>query len=102
MICNYEPPRLRHRAPECTPDYREYGAEQLDGGFTLYYTNHHWFPVVWLIKLTPKEPSEGATLKARMLEQFYIDGCGHYDFVERNGLRVAKAISEEAELAYGR
>lgn len=102
QVSGYVAQRPLHPKSEIHPGHEEYGPERLDGRFILYYTNHHWFPVVWLVKATPKEPSEGMTLNAKMLEQFYVNGCAHYKLVERSGARTVEAVSKKCELVYGR
>jgi hypothetical protein len=101
QVSRYVAQRPLHKQCEAHTTYEEYGPVRVDGGFTIFYTNHHWFPVLWLIRLASGESPESTMLKGEALKQFYVDGCRHYRLVERRGVEVAEAISQEGELIYG-
>lgn len=101
QVRDYVAKRPLHKQCEVHPDWREYGPEGLDGGFTLFYTNHHFFPTVWLIKSEPGDALPRSMVDGEDLSQFYIEGDKRYDFTEPNGNSLFVPNSKECALLYG-
>jgi len=102
QIVNFVEQRPLHKKCGVHPDWMEHKLENLEG-WTLFYTNHHFFPTLWLVKRTRDFAASApqAILDYRALMDFYIKGQECYQRVEVHGESLFHVISQEARLFCG-
>lgn len=69
------------RKSAAQPKWREYAPGKVDDTTEFIYTNHHWFPVLWLIRRFNRQVldiADSEVMTEAALREFYLKGLEHY------------------------